>query len=67
MRIIVFHQALQDISAMKLAESFTSHDTVVKAMEDALGREITFDRCAENADEMQRVRHAVNEIILKNI
>ena len=66
-RSITMDEVMQDIRAMKLAESFTSHDTVVKAMEDALGREITFDRCAENADEMQRVRHAVNEIILKNI
>jgi hypothetical protein len=56
-------EAMQDVRAMRLAESLTSHAAVVEAMEKALGREITFDRCAESADEMLRVRKAVNDII----
>ena len=51
----------------RLAESYTSHGDVVKAMEEALGREITFDRCAESASEMLRVREAVNKIISKHL
>ena len=66
-RSITMDEVMQDVRAMKFAESLTSHDTVVKAMECALGREITFDRCCESADEMLRVREAVNEIIAKNI
>ena len=66
-RSITMDEVMQDIRAMKLAESLSSHEAVVKAMEDALGKEITFDRCAESAKEMQEVRRAVNEIILKNI
>ena len=66
-RSITMDEVMQDIRAMKLAESLTSHETVVKAMEDALGREITFDHCAESAEEMQRVRAAVNKIIVENI
>ena len=66
-RSITMDEVMQDIRAMKLAEALTSHEAVVKAMEYALGREITFDRCAESAEEMQKVRQAVNEIILKNI
>ena len=62
-RAITMDEVMQDIRAMRLAEQYTSHGAVVKAMEDALGREITFDRCAETADEMLRVRNAVNEII----
>jgi hypothetical protein len=62
-RAITMDEVMQDIRAMRLAEQYTSHGVVVKAMEDALGREITFDRCAENADEILRVRGAVNEII----
>lgn len=62
-RSITMDEAMQDIRAMRLAEEYTSHGAVVKAMEDALGREITFDRCAESADEMLRVRSAVNKII----
>ena len=66
-RSITMDEVMQDIRAMKLAESLTSHEAVVKAMEYALGREITFDRCAESASEMQSVRDAVNKIILENI
>ena len=66
-RSITMDEVMQDIRAMKLAESLTSHEAVVKAMECALGREITFDRCAESAAEMQSVRDAVNKIILENI
>ena len=66
-RAITMDEVMQDIRAMKLAESLTSHEAVVKAMECALGREITFDRCAESASEMQSVRDAVNKIILENI
>ena len=62
-RSITMDEAMQDIRAMRLAEEYTSHRAVVKAMEDALGREITFDRCTESADEMLRVRSAVNKII----
>ena len=62
-RAITMDEVMQDIRAMRLAEEYTSHGAVVKAMEDALGREITFHRCAETADEMLRVRNAVNEII----
>ena len=66
-RSITMDEVMQDIRAMKLAESLTSHEAVVKAMECALGREITFDRCAESAAKMQSVRDAVNKIILENI
>jgi hypothetical protein len=66
-RSITMDEVMQDIRAMKLAESLTSHDNVVQAMENALGREITFDRCCESADEMQSVREAVNRIITDNI
>ena len=66
-RAITMDEAMQDIRAMKLAEALTSHEAVVKAMENALGREITFDRCAESSEEMQRVREAVNEIIIKAV
>ena len=66
-RSITMDEAMEDIRAMRLAESYTSHGDVVKAMEEALGREITFDRCAESASEMLRVREAVNKIISKHL
>ena len=66
-RLVVFYEALQDIKAMKLAEKLTSHDTVVKAIEDAYGAEITFETCAKTSDTMHRIREKVNEIIKQNI
>lgn len=66
-RSITMDEVFLDIRAMRLAESLTSHGEVVMAMEEALGREITFDRCAESAQEMLRVRTAVNEIIKAHI
>jgi hypothetical protein len=66
-RLIVFYEALQDIKAMKLAASLTSHETVVKCIEDAFGTEITFDTCAKTGEAMLRVRGAVNELIKANL
>jgi hypothetical protein len=63
----VFHQALQDIRAMKLAESFVGKEKVVEAIETAFGASIEFDVCARSTKQMQAVRDAVNEIIKKNI
>ena len=66
-RLVVFYEALQDIKAMKLAESYTSHDEVVKAIENALGKELTFETCAKSSETMHRIRSAVNEIIKSHI
>ena len=66
-RAITLDEAIQDVRAMLSAEKLTSHEEVVRVMEEALGDEITFTRCAHSADEMLRVRKAVNDLILKNI
>lgn len=62
-RLAVFYEGLQDIKAMKLAESLTSHEAVVEAMENAFGRSISFDTCAMSSAELLRVRETVNSII----
>ena len=66
-RAITLDEAMQDVKAMRTAESLTSHSEVVRVMEEALGCEITFERCAHSAMEMLKVREAVNALILKNI
>lgn len=66
-RAITLDEAMQDVRAMRAAEALTSHEEVVRVMEEALKDEITFERCARSADEMLRVRKAVNDLILKNI
>ena len=65
-RAMTMDEAMQDVRAMRTAERLTSHEEVVRAMEEALGDEITFARCAHSADEMLRVREAVNDIIRRH-
>lgn len=63
-RIIVFHEALEDVRAMKLAESFYGKDVVVAEMEKIFG-EIRFDRCAKSADGVLAVRAKIDDMIAK--
>ncbi|MBR2930477.1 MAG: DUF4091 domain-containing protein [Clostridia bacterium] len=67
MRLAVFYEALEDIKAMKLAESLTSHAYVVAEMEAVFGSEITFATCAKSAAMMHAIRERVNEIIKENL
>jgi len=62
-RLVVFYEALQDIKAMKLCEKFYGHDRVVKEIEDVLGDELTFERCALSSHEMLHVRERINQLI----
>nr|MBE6544602.1 DUF4091 domain-containing protein [Oscillospiraceae bacterium] len=67
LRTMVFHDAIEDISAMRLCESLYSKEEVVAAIEEELGCELTFDRCAHSADEMLRVRERINSMIKARI
>ena len=62
-RIIVFHEALQDRKAMKLCEKYYGKERVVKEIEDVLGDELTFERCALSSHEMLHVRERINQLI----
>ena len=66
-RIIVFHEALQDVRAMKLCESFYGKERVVAEMEAVFGQEIKFDRCAKSSDIMLAIRARVDELIAEAI
>lgn len=63
LRIVVFHDAIQDIGAMKLCESLYSKEEVVAAMEAIHGAEITFDKCALTSYEMMTIREKINAMI----
>ena len=67
LRMITYDEIITDYRAMRLAESLTSHQAVVDAMESALGDVITFRRCATSEAEILAVRNAVNEIIRVNL
>ena len=67
LRIIVFYDALQDIGAMRLAETLCGKERVLEAIETAFGGEITFDKCARSSEQMLAVREAVNNLIKNSI
>ena len=62
-RMMTLEEVMQDIRAMQLCERLYSHAEVVAAMEEELGAEITFERCAHSEDEMLRVRGRINSMI----
>ena len=67
LRIVVFHDALQDMRAMKLCESLYSRETVVAEMERAYGKKITFTSSAYSAKELMAVRERINDMIKAKI
>ena len=67
MRIVVFYEALQDIRAMKLAESLCGKERVLEAIENAFGGEITFNTCARSSSQMLAVREAIINLIKSNM
>ena len=66
-RIIVFHEALGDVRAMKLCESFYGRERVIEELERAFGQEIFFSRCALSAAQMLRVRARIDEMIAEAV
>jgi hypothetical protein len=67
LRLLVFHDAIQDIRAMELCESFYSHDAVVKAIEEVFGKTLEFNTCAYDGTLMLAIRERVNEMIERKI
>lgn len=67
LRIIVFYDALQDMRAMKLAEALCGKEKVMETVEKAFGEEVRFNVCARTANEIHRVREAVNTLIKNNL
>ena len=63
LRLIVFHEALEDVRAMKLCASFYGKDFVVAEMEKAFGGPVTFSRCARTAKQMLAVRARIDQLI----
>lgn len=66
-RIIVFHEALEDIRAMKLCESFYGKERVVAEIETVFGQELKFSRCARSAETMLAIRARIDELIAEAV
>ena len=66
-RIVSFHEALQDLRAMKLAETVCGKEELVAGMEKLFGGEIRFDRCAHDSATMLAIRAYVNDVIKQSL
>ncbi len=66
-RAVIMQQVLQDIRAMQLCESLYSHEAVVSAIEEAFGRELHFDTCAQDIETMEKIREKINAMIKAKI
>lgn len=62
--LFTFFDAIQDIRALKLLESYIGYDETVKLIEKCLGETITFYHCF-NAEAILNMRKTVNETIEK--
>ena len=67
LRIVVFHEALQDMRAMKLCESLYSKEEVVAEIEKIFGKTLAFDTCATSEKTMLAIRERINEMIKAKI
>ena len=65
-RIVHFHEALQDVRAMKLLESLTDKQTVMDIVEGVLGN-VSFDVSSYPTSQMLAMRKAVNDKIMSLI
>lgn len=66
-RILSFYEALQDMRALRLAETLCGRERVIEEMERIFGEEIRFDRCAKSAKPLLEIREKINEMIAENI
>lgn len=67
LRILSFYEALQDVRALRLAETLCGRERVIEEMESIFGEEIRFDRCAKSAKPLLEVREKINEMIAGEI
>jgi len=65
LRLFVFHDAIQDIRALKLLESAIGHDAVVALIESVDGK-IDWNTCPSSDEQFIAVREAVNAEIAKH-
>ena len=64
MRIVQFHEGLQDMRAMELCESLIGRDETMRIIENAYGR-VIFEKCPYTSEQMLRIRRAIDEAVAR--
>ncbi len=67
MRLLTFHEALQDLSAFRLCEELYSREEVIAALEDEIGGEIKPTTYLNTSDRMHSLRERINAMIKAKI
>lgn len=67
MRLLIFYDALQDLRALKLLESYWGKEKVVAMIEEEAGMEIRFNQYPLSMEFMLRIREKINREIEKAI
>ena len=67
LRLVAFRQGLEDIRALKLCESLYSKGEVVAKMEEIFGEAITFKKCVNDTETMEKLRAAIDEMIMAKL
>ena len=67
LRILVFYDALQDVRAMRLLESYIGKDAVIKLIDEAYGTDVDFHTCPKSADPILNLRERIHTEIKKHL
>ena len=67
LRIVAFRQGLEDIRALKLCESLYSKEEVVGKLEEIFGESITFKKCVDDTETMQKMRDVIDKMIIEKL
>lgn len=66
-RLVSFHEGVQDYTALELLESYIGKEGVYKLIDEVAGMRVTFKDYPTNAYFIQTLRRKVNELIKENI
>lgn len=67
LRIIAFRQGLEDIRALEKCEEFYTKEEIIATIENIFGEKIVFEKCVNDTKTMQKIRDAIDEMIIKKL
>ncbi|SFB56509.1 protein of unknown function [Cohnella sp. OV330] len=67
LRLVVLHEALQDLRALRLLESMIGKEETLRLVEEGLTQAITFEDYPRDADWLRSLRERVNERIKSSV
>lgn len=67
LRLIAFAQGIEDIRALKLCEQYYSKEEIVARLEELFGETITFKKCVNDTETMEKMRAAIDQMIMEKI